>query len=216
MRTTSWIALAFGACLALAGCSSGDKPAAQTAATETAAPAAPAAERAPDKFTVNLDTSKGPVSIEIYREWAPIGVDHFYQLVKSNFYDGARFFRIVPNFIVQFGIAADPQVTARWKTSIADDPVRQHNLRGTLTYAKTSMPNSRTAQMFINLVDNTGSLDPQGFAPIGLVVKGLDAIDHLYSGYGEAPEQPLIEQQGNTYLQSQFPNLDFIKKAAIQ
>jgi len=195
------------ASLALVGCSSSNRTKTESTAT---------AERAPDKFTVNLDTSKGPVSIEIYREWAPIGVDRFYQLVKAGFYDGDRFFRIVPNFIVQFGIAADPQVTTRWKTPMADDPVRQHNVRGTLTYAKTSMPNSRTAQMFINLVDNTQSLDSQGFAPIGLVTVGMDAIDHLYAGYGEAPDQGSIEQQGNAYLQNQFPNLDFIKKASIQ
>ena len=201
-----WVVIAAAASLVLAGCSS----------SSSSSPNEPRAERAPDRFTVNLDTSKGPVAIEIYRDWAPIGADHFYQLVKAGFYDGDRFFRIVPNFVVQFGIAADPQVTARWKTPLMDEPVRQHNVRGTLTYAKTGMPNSRTTQMFINLVDNTGSLDPQGFAPIGLVVKGMEAVDHLYPGYGEAPQQPMIEEQGNAYLQSQFPMLDFIRKASLQ
>lgn len=209
MRTISWIVTAAACALILAGCSSSNE-------SKTESKSEAKAERAPDKFTVNLDTSKGPVTIEVYREWAPIGVDHFYQLAKAGYYDGDRFFRIVPNFVVQFGLAADPQVTAKWDTPIQDDPVRQHNVRGNLTYAKTGAPNSRSTQMFINLVDNTRSLDSQGFAPIGLVVKGMDVVDQFYAGYGENPDQQMITHQGNAYLQSQFPLLDFIKKASIQ
>ena len=206
MRKSTWIVLA-AAALALGGCSSSN---------ETSSSQQTKTEQAPDKFTVNLDTSKGPVSIEIYRHWGPIGADHFYQLVKSGFYDGARFFRIVPGFVVQFGIAGDPQATAKWKTPIVDEPVLQHNVRGSVTYAKTQMPNSRTAQIFINLGNNTESLDPQGFSPIGMVVKGMDIVDNLFSGYGQTPDQNLITQSGNAYLQGQFPMLDFIRKAAIQ
>jgi peptidyl-prolyl cis-trans isomerase A (cyclophilin A) len=206
MRKAIWIALAAATALVLAGCSS--------SSNETRSERAP--DRAPDKFTVNLDTSKGQVTIEVYRDWAPVGVDHFHQLLKAGFYDGARFFRIVPGFVVQFGIAADPQVTARWKTPILDELVRQHNLRGTLTYAKMDIPNSRTTQMFINLGDNSRSLDTKGFAPVGLVVQGMEIVDGLYPGYGESPDQSSIERQGNVYLQGQFPLLDFIRKAAIQ
>jgi peptidyl-prolyl cis-trans isomerase A (cyclophilin A) len=215
MRKQIFMATAAMAVLLLGGCSSSHQTASNES-TPSNASKVPQAAPAPDRFTVNLDTSKGPVEIEVYREWAPIGVDHFYQLVKAGFYDGARFFRIVPGFIVQFGIAADPQMTAKWNSPIQDDPVRQHNVRGTLTYAQTSAPNSRSTQMFINLGDNTKSLDPQHFAPIGLVVKGMDHIDALYPGYGESPDQQMITTQGNTYLQAQFPQLDFVKKASIQ
>jgi|ERR1017187_1695658 peptidyl-prolyl cis-trans isomerase A (cyclophilin A) len=170
----------------------------------------------PDTFTVKLDTSEGPVMVEIHRAWAPIGADHFYELVKAGYFEGARVFRVVPRFIVQFGIAADPAVTAEWKNNILrDDPVLQHNVRGTLVYA-TAGPNARTTQMFINLGDNTQSLDPQGSAPIGRVISGMEAVDALYPGYGETPDQRMIEARGNQYLQAQFPRLDYIKTATVQ
>ena len=170
---------------------------------------------APDIFKVNLDTSKGPVVIEVHRDWAPLGADHFYELVKSGFYDGARFFRMVPGFVVQFGLAADPAVTAKWKNmNLADDPVKQSNTTGMVTYA-TAGPNTRTTQVFINLADNQ-RLDSQGFAPFGRVISGMDIVQGFYSGYGEKPDQQLLEAQGNAYLQSQFPQLDYIKKATIQ
>jgi len=170
---------------------------------------------APDIFKVNLDTSKGPVVIEVHRDWAPLGADHFYALVKSGFYDGARFFRVVPGFVVQFGLAADPAVTAKWKSmNLADDPVKQSNTTGMVTYA-TAGPNTRTTQVFINLADNQ-RLDSQGFAPFGRVISGMDIVQSFYAGYGEKPEQQLIEAQGNAYLQMQFPQLDYIKKATIQ
>jgi peptidyl-prolyl cis-trans isomerase A (cyclophilin A) len=189
------------ACLALAACSSSSNKASEN--------------RAPDVFKVNLDTSKGPAVIEVHRDWAPIGADHFYQLVKAGYFDGARFFRVVPGFVVQFGLAPDPTVTAKWKDmNLQDDPVKESNTPGMVTYA-TAGPNTRTTQLFINLGNNQ-RLDGMGFAPFGKVISGMDAIQNVYAGYGESPQQPLIEAQGNAYLQSQFPMLDYIRKATIQ
>lgn len=174
----------------------------------------------PDLFKVNLDTSKGPVVIEVHKDWAPLGAERFYQLVKSGYYDGARFFRVLPGFMAQFGIAADPQTTAKWKeANLQDDPVKQSNTRGMVTFA-TAGPNTRTTQMFINTGDNA-RLDSRGFAPIGKVISGQEAVESLFSGYGEGapsgrgPAQQLIEIQGNAYLEKDFPELDFIKKASI-
>jgi peptidyl-prolyl cis-trans isomerase A (cyclophilin A) len=236
MRISLWIAAFAAGAVALAGCSSSSEPKKEQPAAEApaAAPtpaAAPQQEAAPPQkqeapaspqahaagvSKVTFDTTKGPVVVEVHRDWAPIGADHFIKLVKSGYFDGCRFFRVVPNFIVQFGIAADPAVTRKWKEPpLADDPVLQHNVRGTLVYA-TAGPNTRTTQLFINLVDNTRSLDPQGFAPFATVISGMDAVDAIYPGYGEAPQQPLIESQGNAYLQPQFPKLDYIRKATVQ
>ncbi len=194
-------------CLALAGCS-GASQSNQGASV-------------PEVFKVNMDTSKGAVVIEVHRDWAPLGADRFYQLVKSGYYDGARFFRVLPGFMAQFGIAADPQVTAKWKdANLQDDPVKQSNTRGMVTFA-TAGPNTRTTQMFINTADNA-RLDGQGFAPIGRVISGIEAVDSFYNGYGEGapqgrgPSQQLIEMQGNAYLEQGFPMLDYIKKATIQ
>jgi peptidyl-prolyl cis-trans isomerase A (cyclophilin A) len=168
-----------------------------------------------DVVKVNLDTSKGPVVIEVHRDWAPMGVDHFLALVKAGYYDGDRFFRVVPGFVVQFGLNGDPAVTAKWKDMpLQDDPVTQSNTMGTVTYA-TAGPNTRTTQLFINLGDNQ-RLDSMGFAPFGRVISGMDVIQNIYAGYGEKPDQGLIEMQGNAYLQSQFPRLDYILKASIQ
>jgi len=174
----------------------------------------------PDLFKVNLDTSKGPVVIEVHKDWAPLGAERFYQLVQSGYYDGARFFRVLPGFMAQFGIAADPQTTAKWKeANLQDDPVKQSNTRGMVTFA-TAGPNTRTTQMFINTGDNA-RLDSQGFAPIGKVISGQEAVESFFSGYGEGapsgrgPAQQLIEIQGNAYLEKDFPELDFIKKASI-
>ena len=174
----------------------------------------------PDLFKVNLDTSKGPVVIEVHKDWAPLGAERFYQLVKSGYYDGARFFRVLPGFMAQFGIAADPQSTAKWKdANLQDDPVKQSNTRGMVTFA-TAGTNTRTTQMFINTGDNA-RLDSQGFAPIGKVISGQEAVESFFSGYGEGapagrgPAQQLIEIQGNAYLEKDFPELDFIKKASI-
>ncbi|HJT86867.1 MAG TPA: peptidylprolyl isomerase [Bryobacteraceae bacterium] len=207
--------------LALAGCSSSSNQATTESKTEpapaqTAAPAQqPAAQTAPAMYTVKLDTSKGPVVIVVHRDWAPIGADHFYELVKSGYYDSARFFRVVPGFVVQFGIAGNPAATAKWKNqNLQDDPVKESNTPGTVTYA-TAGPNTRTTQMFINLGNNK-QLDGQGFAPIGKVTSGMDVVRMLYSGYGETPDQGQIEAQGNVYLVNGFPKLDYIKTATVQ
>jgi peptidyl-prolyl cis-trans isomerase A (cyclophilin A) len=199
----------------LAGCGSPEP-----AKKEAAAPAK--SEKAPDVYNVNLDTSKGAVVIEVHRDWAPIGADHFYNLVKTGFFDNARFFRVVRNFVVQFGIAADPKVNQLWANAeLPDDPVKEHNTRGTVTYA-TRGPNTRSTQLFINLKDNSRSLDGQGFAPFGKVTTGMDVVDNFYNSYGDmppmgqGPDPQQIQARGNEYLESRFPRLDYIKKATIQ
>ena len=174
----------------------------------------PANQTAPETFRVNLDTSKGLVVIEVTRANAPNGADHFYNLVKAKYYDGARFFRVVPNFMAQFGLAADPAVTKTWDVPIQDDPVKTSNVRGAVTFAQTSAPNSRSTQLFINFGSNA-FLDGQRFAPFGTVVSGMENVDQIYAGYGERPDQGRITDEGNTYLQKEFPNLDYIKTARI-
>jgi peptidyl-prolyl cis-trans isomerase A (cyclophilin A) len=193
------------------------EPAKSEAAKETAIPGA----KTPDVFKIKLDTSKGPVVIEVHRDWAPLGADHLYDLVKHGYYDGSRFFRVLPGFMAQFGLAADPAVTAKWVNArIPDDPVTQHNTVGMLTYA-TAGPGTRTTQLFINMADNS-RLDSQGFAPLGKVISGMDAVMSFYSGYGEGapsgagPDQQAITTQGNEYLQSRFPLLDFVKTATVE
>ncbi len=173
------------------------------------------APQAPSTFRVLFTTSKGPFTVEVHRDWAPKGADRFYELVGDGFFEGNRFFRIVPNFVVQWGIHGDPAVQAKWRDkTISDDPVAESNKTGTITFA-TSGPNTRTTQLFINLKDNP-SLDAQGFAPFGQVISGLNVVESLYAGYGEMPDQNQIQTQGNAYLQSQFPMLDYIQTAKIE
>lgn len=169
---------------------------------------------APAHFKVRLDTSRGPVVLEITRADAPNGVDRFYNMVKSGYLNGNRFFRVVPGFVVQFGLAGDPNLTLDWQVPIRDDPVRRSNTRGTLVFATTPQPNSRTTQLFINLADNS-RLDASGFAPFGKVISGMAAIDHIYQGYGEDPDQDMIQAEGNAYLERHFPKLDYIRTAEI-
>jgi peptidyl-prolyl cis-trans isomerase A (cyclophilin A) len=172
-------------------------------------------EEAPGVFTVKLGTSAGDVLIEVHRDWAPVGADRFYNLVKNGYYDGARFFRVVPNFVVQFGLNGDPKVNEVWRAAqITDDPVVESNKKGTVTFAKTNRANTRTTQIFINLKNNS-RLDTQGFAPFGKVVDGMDVVEKLYSGYGQTPSQPRIQAEGNTYLEAEFPKLDYIKAASV-
>ncbi len=171
-------------------------------------------EKAPDHFKVRFDTTKGPVLIQVERDWAPIGADRFYTLVKTGYLNGDRFFRVVPNFIIQFGISGDPKLTARWRqANLQDDPVKENNMRGTVTFA-TAGPGTRTTQLFINTNDNV-RLDGQGFAPFGRVIDGMNVVDQIYSGYGEQPDQHRIENEGNAYVQQEFPKLDYIKTASI-
>ncbi len=169
---------------------------------------------APDTYRVLFDTSQGPVTIEVDRTLAPVGAQRFYELVKAKYFDGARFYRVVPGFVVQWGAAADPAVTKKWDATIADDPVKASNVRGTVTFAATGRPNSRTTHLFINLGDNA-RLDAMGFAPFGRVTSGMDAVDRIYPGYGEQPDQALIAAQGNAYLERAFPRLDYIKSARV-
>ena len=175
----------------------------------------------PDSGRVKFETSKGDFVVQVHKDWAPLGAERFIELVKSGFYDNARFFRVVTGFMVQFGIAGDPNVQAKWReATIADDPVKQSNGRGKISFA-TKGPNTRTTQVFINLVDNA-RLDNAGFAPFGEVVSGMEVVDQLYSEYGEGaprgagPDQKLIQTQGNAYLEKEFPRLDFIKKASVE
>ena len=169
---------------------------------------------APATYQVRFETSAGVFVVGVTRAWAPRGADRLYNLVHQGFFDGTRFFRVVPGFVVQFGLSGDPAVSARWRdATIADDPVTQSNARGTLTFA-TAGPNSRTTQLFINYGDNR-RLNGMGFAPLGVVVEGMDVVDRIYAGYGEAPDQGLIESQGNAYLAAQFPRLDSIARATI-
>ncbi|MCA9061587.1 MAG: peptidylprolyl isomerase [Planctomycetaceae bacterium] len=168
----------------------------------------------PEKFRVKMETSKGDVVIEVHRSLAPRGADRFHELVTSGYYDECRFFRVVPGFVVQWGMNGDPGVNREWKSrKIADDPVKASNRRGTITFA-TSGPNSRTTQLFINYGDNS-RLDAMGFAPFGRVVEGMEVVENITSQYGEQPQQPSIDALGNDYLKKQFPKLDYIRKATI-
>ncbi len=187
--------------LAAAGCGGGSK--------QAASQASPAST-----YRVELDTTKGPVVIVVDRNLAPNGAQRFYDLVKAGYFNGARFYRVVPGFVVQWGAAADPAMTKKWDVTIPDDPVKGSNTLGTVTFAATGQPNSRTTHMFINLANNA-RLDAMGFAPIGQVSSGMTAVEHVYSGYGEKPDQTLIGAQGNAYLQHAFPHLDYIKSARI-
>ena len=172
-------------------------------------------EKAPENYQVKFETSKGDILIDVTRSWAPHGADRFYNLVKNGFYDDCRFFRVVTNFIVQFGMHGDARTSQIWANAqIKDDPVTKTNRKGAVVFA-TAGPNTRTTQVFINLKANA-FLDNQGFAPFGQISsEGMKIVESLYSGYGERPEQPMIRTQGNNYLKSKFPELDYIKKATI-
>ena len=164
-------------------------------------------------FTVKVESSAGDFTIEVHRDWAPIGAERFYQLVKAGYYNECRYFRVVPGFMVQFGMNGDPAVQREWDRNIRDDAVTESNKRGYVTFA-TSGPDSRTTQIFINFGDNS-SLDGQGFAPFGKVIEGMENVDAIESKYGESPGQGSIESGGNAYLQQSFPDLDFVKKMSI-
>jgi peptidyl-prolyl cis-trans isomerase A (cyclophilin A) len=176
--------------------------------------------QAPADYKVKFATSKGDFVVDVHRDWAPLGADRFYNLVKNGFYNDARFFRVISGFMVQFGISGDPKLAAAWReASIPDDPVKQSNTRGMITFA-TRGPNTRTTQVFIDYANNS-RLDGMGFAPFGQVVSGMNVVDALYSGYGEGaprgggPEQGRIQSEGNAYLTQAFPKLDYIKTATI-
>ena len=176
--------------------------------------------KAPDAYDVKFTTTKGDFTLHVTRAWAPLGADRFYNLVKHHFYDGASFFRVLDGFVAQFGLSAHPQVSAAWKnTNFKDDPVKQSNKRGTITFA-TGGPNTRTTQVFINLGDNA-RLDRDGFSPFGQVTEGMLTVVKLYGGYGDGapdgsgPDQAKIEKLGKPYLDKGWPKLDSIKTATI-
>ncbi len=170
--------------------------------------------KAPDKFRVKFETSCGDFTVEVQRDWAPLGADRFHELVQAGFYDECRFFRVVPGFVVQWGMNGDPAVYAKWKDrEIKDDKVTQSNREGMITFASRG-PNTRTCQLFINLADNE-RLDDLGFAPFGKVVEGLDVVKKITSEYGQRPQQPLIQEEGNAYLKKEFPKMDYIKKVTV-
>lgn len=171
--------------------------------------------KAPEVFKARFTTTKGDFVVEVHRDWSPLGADRFYNLVKNGFFNNAHFFRVVSGFVVQFGLSPSPAVNKAWKDAdIQDDPVKQTNSKGSITFA-TSGPNTRTTQLFINLGENA-RLDGMGFSPFGNVIEGMDVVEKLYTGYGEAPNQGQIEAEGKAYLDKNFPLLDSIKVARVE
>ncbi len=173
--------------------------------------------RAPETYEVTFVTTKGPFVVKVTRAWAPLGADRFYNLVRHHFYNDMAVFRVVPGFVVQFGLGPSGAVNRVWeKATIKDDPVKESNNTGTIVFA-TAGPNTRTTQVFINLANNGSSLDSQGFAPFGQVVSGMQVIENLYSGYGETTtnDQTNITNGGKPYLERKYPKLDIIKTATI-
>lgn len=229
-KITPWLSfnatiLGLAVVLLAAGCGGGG---------DDAGPADEAAERspllnpdspemnrtAPDTFQARFRTNEGEFTIEVYREWAPRGADRFYNLVRNGFYDGARFFRVMDGFMVQFGLSGDPDVNRAWmNASIQDDPVMESNTPGTVSFAMRG-EDTRTTQVFINYGDNS-NLDDMGFAPFGRVVEGMDVAESLHSGYGDVaprgsgPSVRELYTEGNAYLEREFPELDYIEEATI-
>jgi peptidyl-prolyl cis-trans isomerase A (cyclophilin A) len=189
-----------------------------------APPARELARRAPDRFLVELVTSRGRVLLAAQRDWSPLGVDRWYFLLRHHYYDGTRFFRMVPGFVVQWGLSGDSAVNAAWKgRTLPDEPVRHSNTRGSLAYARGG-PNTRSVQLYVNLADNArlDTTSSFGFPPIGEVLEGLPVLDSLYAGYscrrgsqGTCPSQDSITLGGNAYLERVYPKLDRILKARI-
>lgn len=176
-----------------------------------------ATKKPPETYRVKLETTKGDVLLEVDTSKSPRGAKRFYNLVRIGYFDDMALFRVVPGFVVQFGIHGNPKVSTAWAgRTIPDEPVKGSNKPGTLTFAKTSVPNSRSTQLFINLGDNS-RLDSMGFAPFGRVVKGMEVLRKLYSGYGEALTklQQEMQKKGNAWLEKEYPKLDYIEKAVL-
>jgi peptidyl-prolyl cis-trans isomerase A (cyclophilin A) len=177
--------------------------------------------RAPDLYRVKFTTTKGDFVVEVSRASTPLGADRFYNLVRIGFFTNVSFYRVLAGALLQFGLSPFPAVSKAWSTApIHDDPVKLHNVEGSITFAKAG-PNTRTTQLFINLSDNT-PYDGDGFAPIGQVTEGMDVVKSLYSGYGEmaeqggrGPSQQKTTNEGKPYLDKNFPLLDSIKSATI-
>jgi peptidyl-prolyl cis-trans isomerase A (cyclophilin A) len=170
--------------------------------------------KAPAVFKAKFTTTAGDFVVEVHRDWAPLGANRFYNLVRYGYFTNASFFRVVRGFVVQFGLSASPDVNKAWEVAkIHDDPVVQSNKRGSIVFASAG-PNTRTTQLFINYADNT-RLDGMGFAPFGTVVEGMDVVDKIFPGYRESPRQDMITSQGDAYLKANFPLIDKIKLARI-
>jgi peptidyl-prolyl cis-trans isomerase A (cyclophilin A) len=169
---------------------------------------------APQRYVVRFETTAGDFDVEVNRDWAPRAADRFWNLVRIGFFDGCRFFRVVPGFVAQFGKSGDPEVNKHWWSSnIKDEPVKESNKRGYLSFAKGGA-DSRSTQVFVNLQDNK-DLDGQGFPAFGRVTKGMEVVDKLYGEYGEKPDQGQIHFKGEDYLRQFFPRLDKIKSVTI-
>ncbi len=176
---------------------------------------------APDVYRVKIETTKGDIVLQVRRSLAPRGADRFYHLMETGFYDNSRFYRVIAGRFAQFGIAGDPAIAQIWRNQrFPDDPVRASNVRGTFAFAMTG-PDARTTQIYVNTGDQS-RLDAMGFAPFGKVVQGMDVVDTLYSGYGErsgggmrAGHQGKLFEEGNAYLDLQFPLLDKLLSAII-
>lgn len=181
-------------------------------------PASPALlnEKAPEIFQVCFKTTEGSFTVEAHRSWSPSGADRFYNLVKHRFFDDTRIFRVVPDYVVQFGVSGDPRISKIWKDAvIQDEPVMQSNTQGMIAYAMDTQPNTRSTQIYINCKDNP-QLDQKGFAPFAKVIEGLEVTKKFYSGYGSAfDDQTDIETQGNTFLNGSYPLLSQILKATV-
>ena len=210
--TTLLLVAAIAWSAAAIACGGGRKAPAALLTPDSAALAAPA----PDSFDVVFETSKGNFTMRARRAWSPHGVDRFHYLAANGFFDDVRFFRTVPGFVVQFGISGNPAISAAWQDrNIPDDSVMSGNKKGRVTFAKGG-PNSRTTQLFINLVDND-RLDAMGFPAFAEIIDGMSVVESLNGEYGEAPtgKQGEIAQRGNAYLAQAYPNLDYIKTARI-
>ena len=173
-------------------------------------------EGAPKKgeFKVQFETTAGDFTMLVHRDWAPRGAERFYQLIKNKYYDGAPFYRVVPGFMVQFGMNGDPKGTRYWDKSFPDDPVIQKNLPGTVSYAMSG-PRTRSTQLFINYGDNARSLDPQGFSPFAEVIEGMQNVVAINAQYGQKPKQGMLARSGNKYVFKEFPDIDYIVKATL-
>ena len=222
MRTAALFLLAG---VLLLGCPKEEDAPSKSEGEESPAPAQEEATevtpegQAPNQYTVELDTTKGAIVIDVRRDWAPHGADRFYELVQQGYFTDVAFFRVISGFMAQVGISGDPALNTKWRAKpIPDDPVKASNSRGTATFA-TSGPNSRTTQFFISFSDNS-RLDGMGFAPFGKI-KDMTPVDALYNGYGEGaprgrgPDQGRMQATGNSYLREDFPKLDYIKSAKI-
>jgi peptidyl-prolyl cis-trans isomerase A (cyclophilin A) len=219
-RILTILSMTLGLGLAVAQNDATNKPAVKTADKPDLTAPAKLAEKAPETFKARFETSKGAFTIEVTRSLAPNGADRFYNLVKSGYFTDVQFFRVIKGFMCQFGIHGTPEVSAAWREArITDDPVKGSNTRGTVTFAMAG-PNTRTTQLFINFADNA-RLDSMGFPPFGKVIEGMEVVDKINGEYGEGspqgrgPNQQLIQQRGNDYLKTGFPNLDYIKSATL-